>query len=141
MKELQRDIREELWSELKQAAKDIRAINGEGRVKIEDGDSVMLQNSPVGESQSNGIIGRTIQSVQEQVRTIKNTIEEEANMKIESSSHIWPWLIEYAAFTLYAFKIDHSDGLTAMERTRGKSTHQAIVAFGERRYDISLRSQ
>eukprot|EP00973_Karenia_brevis_P042574 5893899-Karenia_brevis.AAC.2 len=132
IKELQRDIREEMWKELKQAAKDIREANGDGRVQIEDGESVMVQNSPVGESQSNGVIERTIQSVQEQVRAIKNTIEEEASMKIDSTSHIWPWLIEYAAFTLYAFKIDDDDGLTALERTRGKATHQAIVAFGER---------
>ena len=52
------------------------------------------------------------------MRVIRNTIEEEASMKIDSTSHIWPWLIEYVAFILYAFKVDNDDGLTAMERTR-----------------------
>ena len=132
IKDLQRDIREEVWKELKQAAEDIKESKGDGRVIVENGDSLMLESSPVGESQSNGVIERAIQSVQEQVRAIKNTIEEEAKMKIGSKSHIWPWLIEYAAFTLYAFKIDDDDGLTAMERTRGKTTHQTVVAFGER---------
>ena len=109
IKELQRDIREEMWKELKQAAENLKESRGDDRVIIESGSSIMLENSPVGESQSNGMIERTIQSVQEQIRVIKNTIEEEASMKIDSTSHVWPWLIEYAAFTLYAFKIDDDD--------------------------------
>ena len=88
IKELQRDIREEMWKELKQAAEDLKESKGDGRVIVENGDSIMLENSPVGESQSNGVIERAVQSVQEQVRAIKNTIEEEAKMKIDSKSHI-----------------------------------------------------
>eukprot|EP00973_Karenia_brevis_P064001 8893993-Karenia_brevis.AAC.1 len=132
MKDLQRDIREKMWQELRDAAKEVKEEKGEEAVKIQDGTSIMLEYSPVGESQANGVIEKTIQSVQGQIRTIKNTIEIEAKMTINSKSHIWPWLIEYSAFTLFAFKVDDDDGLTAIERTRGKTTHQSIVAFGER---------
>eukprot|EP00973_Karenia_brevis_P035251 4862570-Karenia_brevis.AAC.1 len=69
----------------------------------------MTENSPVGESQANGKIERAIQSVQGQIRTIKDTIEYEAQMKIGSSHHLWPWLIKYAGFTLLAYKIDEAD--------------------------------
>eukprot|EP00973_Karenia_brevis_P086827 12041848-Karenia_brevis.AAC.1 len=52
-------------------------------------------------------------------------------MTLSPSSSIWPWPIEYAAFTLLAYKVDSDDGRTALERTRGRTTHQGIVAFGE----------
>eukprot|EP00973_Karenia_brevis_P033346 4600183-Karenia_brevis.AAC.1 len=52
-------------------------------------------------------------------------------MKISSGSDVWPWLIEYAAFTLHAFKQDALDGKSAFERIRGRSIHQCIVAFSE----------
>ena len=39
---------------------------------------VTLENSPVSESESNSMIERAIQSVQGQVRAIKDTIESEA---------------------------------------------------------------
>ena len=101
---------------MKQAAEDLKESRGDGRVIVENGDSIMLESSPVGQSQSNGVIERAIQSVQEQVWAIKNPMEEETSMKIDSKSHIWPWLVEYAAFTLYAYKIDDDAGLTAMDR-------------------------
>ena len=53
IKELQRDIREEMWKELKQAAEDLKESKGDGRVIVENSDSIMLESSPVGESQSN----------------------------------------------------------------------------------------
>eukprot|EP00973_Karenia_brevis_P026902 3710645-Karenia_brevis.AAC.1 len=52
-------------------------------------------------------------------------------MKISSGSKIWPWLVEYAAFTLHALKQDALDGKSAFERIRGRSVHQCIVAFSE----------
>eukprot|EP00973_Karenia_brevis_P041279 5712036-Karenia_brevis.AAC.1 len=60
----------------------------------------MTESSPLGESQANGKIERAIQSVQRQIRTIRDTIEYEAQMKIGPSHHLWPWLIENAGFTL-----------------------------------------
>eukprot|EP00973_Karenia_brevis_P008364 1131407-Karenia_brevis.AAC.1 len=52
-------------------------------------------------------------------------------MTIGSGSKIWPWLVEYAAFTLHAFKQDALDGEFAFERLKGRSIDQCIVAFGE----------
>eukprot|EP00973_Karenia_brevis_P044315 6138795-Karenia_brevis.AAC.1 len=92
--------------------------------------NVTLEHSPVGESQSNGLVERAIQSVQDQIRAIKDTIECEAKMKIAPDHQVWPWLIEYAAHTLLACKMG-SDGQTALERYRGTRSHQSIVAFGE----------
>eukprot|EP00973_Karenia_brevis_P048904 6783947-Karenia_brevis.AAC.1 len=52
-------------------------------------------------------------------------------MKTSSGSKLWPWLVEYAAFTLHAFKQDALDGKSAFERIRGRSIHQCIVEFSE----------
>ena len=71
IKDLQKEIRQEMWKELKQAAQDIREELGEDRVRVEDEGAIMVEHSPVGESQSNGVVERAIQSVQEQVRVIK----------------------------------------------------------------------
>eukprot|EP00973_Karenia_brevis_P027472 3789282-Karenia_brevis.AAC.1 len=76
-----------MWEELKKAAKEVRDEVGEERAKVWDGSQesrVAFEYSPVAESESNGLIERTIQSVQEQIRTIKDTIEFEADMKISS---------------------------------------------------------
>eukprot|EP00973_Karenia_brevis_P016959 2326754-Karenia_brevis.AAC.1 len=76
------------------------------------------------------MVERAIQSVQGQIRVIKDTIESEAKMVIQPDDNIWPWMIEYAAYTLLAGKI-HPDGKTSLERYRGTQSHQSVVAFGE----------
>ena len=80
----------------------------------------------MGESESNGMVERAIQSVQGQIKTIKDIIETEAKMTISPESHIWPWMIEYAGYTLLSSKMD-SDGKTAMQRYRGKRSMEPIV--------------
>eukprot|EP00973_Karenia_brevis_P061575 8562709-Karenia_brevis.AAC.1 len=124
-----------------QIAKEIQKELGDERVEIKGeeqqlGDSVeepevILESSPVGESQSNGKVERAIQSVQGQIRTIKDMVETEAKMKIGPGSSIWPWMIEYAADTIRTGVIGE-DGLTAHERYKGRSAQMSIVAFGER---------
>eukprot|EP00973_Karenia_brevis_P047656 6613462-Karenia_brevis.AAC.1 len=52
-------------------------------------------------------------------------------MKIGPTHHLWPWLIEYAGFTLLAYKIDEADGKTPLERSRGRSAPQRGVGFAE----------
>ena len=91
---------------------------------------VTMESSPVGESEANGLVERAIQSVQGQIRAIKDTIECEAKTKIGPEHKIWPWLIEYAAHTLLASKVGQ-DGKTSLERYRGTQSHQAVIAFGE----------
>ena len=63
------------------------------------GGEVILENSPVGESQSNGFVENAIREVQNQVRKLKNQLELNSASEISSKSPIVPWLVRYAAQT------------------------------------------
>ena len=67
-----------------QVAKEVDEVLGQERIEVIETESmeVTIENSPVGESESNGLVERAIQSVQEQIRAIKNIVEAEAKMKI-----------------------------------------------------------
>ena len=45
---------------------------------------------------------------------------------------IWAWMIEFAAQTLLFWAVDSEDGLTAIERIRGRAAMSAKARFGER---------
>eukprot|EP00973_Karenia_brevis_P010935 1482748-Karenia_brevis.AAC.1 len=106
MKDLQKEVRQELWKERSKVANEVKEILGKERIEVQGAEDmeITLENSPIGESQSNGAVERAIQSVQDQIRTIKDTVECEAKMKIGPQHKIWPWLIEYSAQTLLAGK-------------------------------------
>ena len=73
MRDLQKEIRKEIWKERIQAANEVKELLGSDRIEVSEPKNIetTLENSPVGESQSNGLLERAIQSVQEQVRVIK----------------------------------------------------------------------
>ena len=68
----------------------------------------------VGRSKSNGIVERTIQSVQ------RSAIEENREVKIDVTHSVSPWIAEQARFLLTNFLVGR-DGKTACERLKGKS--------------------
>ena len=132
MRDLQKEIRKEIWTERIQAANEVKELLGSDRIEVSEPENIetTLENSPAGESQSNWLVERAVQSVQEQIRVIKDTLEHEADMTIGPQHKLWPWLTEYAAHTLLASNMGQ-DGKTALERYRGHQSHQAIVSIGE----------
>ena len=58
---------------------------------------IIHESSPVGSSQSNGMIERAIQDVEGQVRTMKLAFESHLGEKIPSDHNLIPWVVEYAA--------------------------------------------
>ena len=87
---------------------------------ITSGSRMIIENSPVGSSKSNGIVERAIQSVQEMIRTIRSDIEGRWKVKIDATHSIWPCVAEQAGFLLTRFEAGR-DGKTAYERLEGKS--------------------
>ena len=79
MIDLQMETRKELWSEVLKIMNDVKDVK-EGKVKMENikctGGEVILENSPVGESQSNGYIENGMKEVQNQIRKMKNQLEQ-----------------------------------------------------------------
>ena len=75
----------------------------------------ILENSPVGESQSNGIVERCIQTVVAQVRTMKGALEKKHKQEVGSRSPVLHWLDRHAASLITRYQVG-KDGRTAYER-------------------------
>jgi hypothetical protein len=100
----------------------LRAAGGGGKYVVE--------YSPVGASQSNGVIERGIQSIEGHMRVILDAVETRWKVKIPADHPIICFLIEYAGFLLNRFEVGH-DGKTAFERSKGKKAKTLGIEFGE----------
>jgi len=79
----------------------------------------ILENSPVGSSQSNGIVERAIQSYEGMLRVVKGGLEDRWDAKIPDGHSIFAWMSEYCGFLLNRFEVG-ADGKTSYERLKGK---------------------
>ena len=77
----------------------------------------IIEQSPVGSSQSNGIIERAIQSYEGLLRTLKSGLESKWKAEIPDGHAIFSWLSEYSAFLLNRYEVS-ADGKTSYERMR-----------------------
>ena len=94
------------------------------------GGVVILENSPVGESQSNGLVEKAVQEVQYQIRKMKMQLEQNMASKLSNDSPIWPWLIQYAAQVIHTFKITQvisEHRAKESEQTHLSQKHQSLV--------------
>ena len=91
---------------------------------------MVVENSPVHSSKSNGVIERAVQTVQGMVRTLRSALEEKWGVELPIEHPVWPWLVEYAAFLLTRGEVG-KDGKTAYERSRGKEAKIQGFEFGE----------
>ena len=94
------------------------------------GSRMIIENSPVGSSKSNGIVERAIQPVQEMIRTIGSDIEGRWGVKMDATHSIWPCIAEHAGFLLTRFEVGRY-GKSAYERLKGKSATVQGMAFAE----------
>jgi len=90
----------------------------------------IIEQSPVGSSQSNGIIERAIQSFEGLLRTLKSGLEAKWKAEIPDGHAIYSWMSEYSAFLLNRYEVS-SDGKTSYERMKGKKSKQQGLEFGE----------
>ena len=67
--DVQKEVRRELWEELNEVMNEVKSLkmNTSYDDKVKSGGIVILENSPVGESQSNGSVERAIKEVQHQI--------------------------------------------------------------------------
>ena len=102
-----------------------------GRVRAAAGGGKMIvESSPVGQSQSNGVAERAISSVEGQLRVLRDALEARLNVKLPVNHPLTPWLVEYAALVLNRFEVG-KEGKTAHERSKGKNGKLMGLEFGE----------
>ena len=68
------------------------------------GEQTLPENSPVGESQSNGMVEEAIKDVKELLRTLVSALEESLGARLPQESAVFAWAVEYAAVLLNYFK-------------------------------------
>ena len=104
--------------ELKRAVQDV--FKGE----------IIPEESPVGESQSNGKVEAGIQSVEGQARTMLKAFEERYGVVLDFEHPIFPWLVEHAGNLLCKYGPGR-DGRAPYTILEGKPPKGALVEFGE----------
>ena len=105
-------------------------INIQNTVAARRQRKTVCENSPVGDSQSNGKAERAVQTLSGQVRVLKKGLEDRCKMTFSSEHPIEPWLVEHAADVLSRFHVGR-DGHTAYERWKGKKFRGEDIEFGE----------
>eukprot|EP00973_Karenia_brevis_P058798 8188391-Karenia_brevis.AAC.1 len=98
----------------------------------------ILENSPVGESRSNGLTEKAVQEVQGMVRTIKDHMDQkltrwkkEGDDDAEVSGAELAWMITHAANLITRYKVGQ-DGRTSYQRLKGKRCSHLALPFGEK---------
>ena len=96
----------------------------------QEGNQTVPERPPVGVSQSNGIIERTVGLVVGKARTLKSALEHRIGVKVPLDARILCWLVEFAAYLMDRCDIG-SDGKTPMNRLHGRRANTPIAKFGE----------
>ena len=89
-----------------------------------------LENSSVGDPDSNGTIERAVQDVEQQVRVLRAALEIRVNQKIHLSDKIVPWMVRHAACLIARCRI-RPCGKTSHQLMKGRRTNAKLAEFGE----------
>ena len=81
-----------------------------------------------------------LKEVQSQIRKLKDQLQQNTGLKLESNATIWPWLIEYAAQQIHTFKIFKIHGRSARQRLRADPTVPEIPMFAEHVYFMPAKT-
>ena len=100
------------------------------QVRMSREEEVIMEESLVEDSRSNGLIERAIQGVQDQIRTLKSALESRLGKEVSAEHPALPWLIMHAANLLNRYH-KGQDGCTAYRRLKGKDFEQGVAEFGE----------
>ena len=96
-----------------------------------EGFDVMPEESQVGASAANAVVGRSVWDVQSIARFLMAHAEAGQNTTFEPGSAILAWAVEHAGQVVGWFQRSVSDGKTACERRKQKSYRKALIPFGE----------
>ena len=89
-----------------------------------------LENSRVGDSNSNGKVERAIQDFEGLARTLRSDLESKTASKIKLEDTIVPWLVRHAGHLITICRV-RSNGRTAFKMMKGRRTNMKLVPFGE----------
>ena len=88
------------------------------------------QHSPVGESQSNGLVERAVRSIKDQVRTLRLALQKRVGCRIPVDHPIMTWMVKHAGELISKYQLNR-DGQTAYYNVFGKPCKDIIAEIGE----------
>ena len=115
----------------------IMALKREVREKLRG--TVRMEESPIGEHESNGEIENAVQRVQGQFRSQKHALEARYGIKIKGEMNIIPWMIRNGAAVVNRYQVG-DDGRTPYRRLRGRDFNKEVAEFGEKIMYLKLES-
>ena len=104
------------------------------------GGIVTPEHPPKGESQSNGVVEGAGRIVRDFVRVLKGQMEENTGGHLETDDIIIQWIVRWAAMLCSRYLVG-KDGLTAIERRRGRKCNIPVVPMGESVFYKESRSK
>ena len=98
------------------------------RSKMLCGEQCVMEQSPVGESQSNGAIEGQIKIMQGQFRTMGGHLETCYKRVIPRTHQCMAWLVRHVGGTMFRERVG-TDGMTAYKRIKGREFKKELVKF------------
>ena len=93
---------------------------------------IVPEASPKGESKSNGEVERAVPFVHGLARILRDSLEQQSGITLESRSPLLMWLVEHCSNLLLLFhRGEPHDGHTAFMRLKGKPWRVELPSFGE----------
>ena len=99
-------------------------------VQLRWGGEIVPEESPPYNPQSNGRAERAVRSFKEQRSAVILGLEERLGIEIPADHPIQSWITEYSSSLLRRVKVGN-DGLTALERIKGRKSHRVLPEIGE----------
>ena len=87
--------------------------------------AVRMEESPVGEHQSNGMVENGVQRIQGQFRIRRHALEARYGERIGGNHNCWPWLVRHVGQSLNRYQVG-PDGKTAYKRWKGKEFKREV---------------
>ena len=94
------------------------------------GHGTALENSRVGDSNSNGRAERAIQDVKGLIRTLRSALEANIDEKVHLEDPVIPWLVRHAGHIITMSWV-RKNGRTAYQMMKGRRSSAKIVNFAE----------
>ena len=99
------------------------------RIKMLSGEQCSIEDTPVGESQSNGAVESQVKEIRGMYKTMRSDMESNYGKVIPGNHPIQPWTVRHASTTRFRESIGQ-DGRTAYSRVKGREFKKEIVKIG-----------
>ena len=94
------------------------------------GHGTALENSRVGDSNSNGRAERAVQDVKGLISTLRSALEANISEKVHLEDPVIPWLVRHAGHIITMSRV-RKNGRTAYQMMKGRRSSANLVNFAE----------